>query len=92
MMPKINGSQPQSDNNEPHYQLMVQLLAEYRDKFIELSKKDLADHMTFSRLNIVAMTQFGAMLAVDVGMSDDQFLNVCRSNFEEAFKRAPRFS
>jgi hypothetical protein len=85
-MPKNSAAPP-----DPHYQLTLLLLNEFRNKFTELAARDLADPVVLSRLSTVALSQLAAMLAVDVGMKQDQFTAVCRSNFEEAFKRAPRF-
>lgn len=90
MPKKMNSAHPQQE--DPHYQLTLTLLNEFKNKFAELANKRLADPVVFSRMSTVALSQLAAIIAVDVGMKQDQFTAVCRSNFEEAFKRAPRFS
>jgi hypothetical protein len=49
------------------------------------------DSEKFSRISVVSLTQVAATTAVDVGMTEEQFLGVCQANFAEAFKRAPRW-
>lgn len=46
----------------------------------------------YSRLSIVTMTHMGAVTAVDVGMTEEQFLQTCKANYEEAARRAPRWA
>lgn len=88
-MPRNEGAHaPQTD---PHYQLTLTLLNEFKAKFAELAGKGLADPVIFSRMSTVALSQLAAVIAVDVGMTPEQFTAICRSNFDEAFKRAPRF-
>jgi hypothetical protein len=89
-MPKVNGAHAPQEN--PHYQLTMLLLTEFKNKFGELAAKNLAEPVIFSTMSTVALSQLAAVIAVDVGMNQDQFAAVCRSNYEEAFKRAPRFS
>ena len=88
-MPKNSAAHP--PQKDPRYELTLLLLNEFKAKFAELAARDLADPVVFSRMSTVALTQLGAVVAVDVGMNQEQFVAVCRSNFDEAFKRAPRF-
>jgi len=88
---KLNGSKPPS-NVDPHYELTKQILNELREFWMDQNKSNRADEITFSRLSVVAYTQFSAMVAVDSGMGEDQFVNICRLQFEEAFRRAPKWS
>lgn len=45
----------------------------------------------YSRISVVSLTQVAAMAAVDVGMTEEQFMLVCMANFNEANKKAPKF-
>jgi hypothetical protein len=49
------------------------------------------DAMVYSRLSVVSLSHVASIAAVDVGMTEDQFCDVCRANFKEAHARAPRF-
>jgi hypothetical protein len=46
----------------------------------------------FTRVSIVSLTQIAAVCAVDVGMTEEQYLATCKANFETAYKNAPRWS
>lgn len=91
-MPKVNGHKPAGSVETPEYQLAAKMLIAFRDTWNEQLKVSGADPVMFSRLSVVALSQLSAIVAVDVGMQHDQFTNVCRANFDEAFKNAPRFS
>lgn len=80
------------DKVSPEYQLTAKLIEAFRDTWLEKYQENLADPMTFSRLSILALSQLAAINGVDVGMTEEQFVNVCRANFIQAFKHAPRFS
>lgn len=45
----------------------------------------------FSRLSIVTFTQIAAVTAVDVGMTEEQFLKTCEANYRGAVQRAPKW-
>lgn len=49
------------------------------------------DGLLFTQMSVVALSQYASVLAVDLGMSEEQFVSVCRSNFSEAYERAPKF-
>ena len=68
---------------------MINSLAEWYKAEIEL-KKDM-DPATLVRLMVVAMTRYAAILAIDVGMTPEQFEAVSRANFKDAFDQAPKF-
>ena len=85
-MPRI---QPAARSAE--YDLTVRLLTEFQQTWQRLYKQENIDAMVFSRFSLVALTQLSAVIAVDVGMSDEQFLSVCKAQFTEAFAKAPRF-
>jgi hypothetical protein len=42
-------------------------------------------------MSVVALSHMAAVTAVDVAMSEEQFINVCLANYREAIKRAPRW-
>lgn len=50
------------------------------------------DAVRYSRLSVVTLSQMAAVTAVDVGLTEEQFLATCKANFDEAVKRAPRWS
>jgi len=86
-MPRI---QPAAQSAE--YDLTMRLLTEFQQTWQRLYKKENTDAIVFSRMSLVALTQLSAVIAVDIGMSDEQFINICKAQFTEAFARAPRFS
>ena len=45
----------------------------------------------FQRMSVVTLSHMAAVTAVDVAMSEEQFINVCLANYREAVKRAPRW-
>lgn len=89
-MPKIK---PQTTNGEQSadYQLTMKMLNEFRQTWQKLYMEAEVDPMVFSRLSVVALSQLTAIVAVDVGMTLEQFSNVCRAQHEEAYRRAPKF-
>lgn len=94
-MPRIvNGHKPPEPENvnEPHRQLANKILIEFRDLWVEKQKLSQDDPMIYTKMSVVALTQLAAILAVDSGMSSQQFLNVCKFQFDITFQNAPRFS
>lgn len=75
----------------PQQKLALKLFNEFKKEYVKSAAKYQDDPIAHTRMSIVALSQLAAILAVDVGMQPDQFLNVNRCNFEEAFKVAPRF-
>lgn len=49
------------------------------------------DPVQFSRLSVVSMNTVAAVVAVDSLMTEDQFVDVCRTLYQEALIRAPKF-
>lgn len=47
--------------------------------------------VAFSRLSIVTFSQMAAVTAVDVGLTEEQFLETCRANYKEASAKAVRW-
>ena len=45
----------------------------------------------YARITILSLTQMAAMTAVDVGMGEEQFVELCLENYREAHRRAPKF-
>jgi hypothetical protein len=64
---------------------------QHRDKAREVINPVVAQEK-FTRVSIVSFTQVAAVCAVDVGMTEEQFLATAKANFEQAFKSAPRWS
>lgn len=67
------------------------LLTAFRNTWVNEFKKAGGSQVTFARISVVALSQLAAMVGVDVGMNTEQFTNVCKANFDEAHKRAPKF-
>ena len=74
-----------------HTGLMTDLLRLWMDRR-ELAKQIGVGPVKFSRVSIVSLSQLAAVIAVDVGLTEEQFLATCKANFAEAAKRAPRWS
>jgi hypothetical protein len=64
---------------------------QHRDKAREVIDPVVAQEK-FTRISIVSLTQIAAVCAVDVGLTEEQFLATCKANFETAFKNAPRWN
>ena len=45
----------------------------------------------YARLSIVSLTQVASVIAVDVGMDQEQFLKICEANFRDALAKAPKW-
>jgi hypothetical protein len=66
------------------------------DTLWELWKQQLAAHKpleqgVYSRIVVLSSTQLAAVLAVDVGLTESQFLAICHENFKESLRRAPKW-
>lgn len=75
----------------PEEQMVAKLLGIFQQAWSINSKDTGMDPLLYSRLSLVALTQFSAITAVDIGMQPEQFLAVCKANFENAYAQAPRF-
>lgn len=75
---------------EADYALSVKMLGDIRAFWAEQSKAEI-DPVRLYRIGIVTFSQWASILGVDVGMTADQFVNVCRANFEQAYAQAPKF-
>ena len=51
----------------------------------------LPDQVKYTRISIVSLTQAAAVCAVDVGMTEENFLATCKANYAQAVKSAPRW-
>lgn len=89
-MPRVKADQPQEPS--PEYVLTLKLLSEFRQAWITQMQESGVSQVLYSRLSIVALTQVAAIAAVDVGVPVDKFLDVCKANFNEAHKNAPKFA
>ncbi len=92
-MPKkvMNGQCPQPVEPNVDYELTLRILNEIKEFWMGQLKLAPVDDVKFARLSVVAFTQWAAMLGVDVGMTEDQFTNICRTQFRHAYERAPKF-
>lgn len=91
-MPRIKVNAPAVTGPSPEYLLTVKLLNEFRQSWINQMQESGVSQVLYSRLSVVALTQVAAIAAVDVGMTPEQFVDVCRANFDEALKKAPKFA
>lgn len=86
-MPKVNDKPA-----NPDFDLTIKLVNEFRQCWVDEFTKAGIDAVKFSQLSVVALTQLAAVLAVDVGMTGEQFTNICRAQFADLYKRSPRFA
>jgi hypothetical protein len=68
-----------------------ELWKNHRDAVTTPGLNHKADPIRYSRISIVSFSQIAAVTAVDVGLTEEQFLATCKANYQGAVKRAPRF-
>ena len=73
------------------HNILVVKLWEIWKEHREWCKAQKIDPVIYSRVSVVSLTQIAAVTAIDVGMTEEQFLNTCKANFQEADKKAPRW-
>jgi ribosomal protein L20 len=88
-MPRIQ--KPQSVVS-PELILTNKLITEFRQLWVDQLKEAGVNHMTYSRLSLVALMQVAAAISVDISMQPKQFAAMALGSFEEAHRKAPRFS
>ncbi len=54
-------------------------------------KYSSVDPVIFARMVVTSFNQYAAMVAVDLGMSEKQFVDVCRANFQDSYEKAPKW-
>ena len=90
MQDEVQTNHPPGVN--PEY---LKMHTEYlKDSWLAWSKhRDLnkPKYHEFYRVAVVTLTQQAATLAVDVNLTEEQFLATCKANFQEALRRAPRW-
>lgn len=47
--------------------------------------------LEYSRIGVVALSQVGATIAVDCGLTEEQFVETAKATFKEAYEKAPKF-
>jgi hypothetical protein len=50
------------------------------------------DPVKYSQLHVVALTQYAAIIGVDLNMKPENFLAMCNLAFRSAHQKAPKFS
>jgi len=90
-MPRIKADTPKVEDPSPEYLLHVKIVNEMRQFWVDGMRDAGVSQVLYSRISVVALSQLSAIIGVDVGMTEQQFLSVCKANFDEAFKNAPRF-
>lgn len=79
----------QADENT--MKLAAQIMEELWSFCIEQRKEAKGDAELFQRLQMGAVIQIGAVLAVDLGADLEQFDRVCQINWKDAYGRAPKW-
>jgi len=92
-MPKAINAQPPAPSSEQKtdYALGVKMLKDIRAFWAEQTTDTTVDQVRLYRLGVITFSQWAAILGVDIGMTTEQFTNVCRANFEQAYANAPKF-
>jgi len=92
-MPKaVNKAAPKpTPEQEADYALSVKMIQDIRDFWVKQSADTTIDQFKLYRIGVVAFSQWASILGVDIGMTVEQFTNVCRANFEQAYAQAPKF-
>jgi hypothetical protein len=80
-----------TSNDSPDFAHTTKILSDLRDFWIKQSAETKLDPLHFSRLGVVALTQWSAVVGVDIGMSAENFSSVCNAQFKAAYDRAPKF-
>lgn len=80
-----------SENKEAAIAEVTKILKSLSIWWLEQRQQQTIGQVTFNRLSVVALTQHAAILGVDVGMTEDQFVDVCRATFQSAYKKAAKF-
>lgn len=88
-MPKVSNAPTVTQDQD--YQVMLKVLNELKAFWVAQLKESKIDEVKFSRLALVALTQWASIVAVDIGMSAEQFTNVCKANFIASYEKAPKF-
>ena len=72
--------------------LVQRIMSDLGQWFIEKSgaEKDF-DALTFTKMGIVALSSYSSILAVDVGMTEEQFRALNDALFKETYRQAPKF-
>ncbi len=70
-------------------QALLSTLAEWYITQVEL--QPASERVWFTRLVVVALSQYSATLAVDVGLPEPSFVKICELSFKEAYDKAPKF-
>jgi hypothetical protein len=93
IVPKNMNDHPSNpDISSSEYELFTKLLTEFRQVWLDHLKESGADPVKFSQLSVLALSQFAAIVAVDINMHPKQFEAVCNANFKTAHDKAPKFS
>lgn len=77
---------------EAHKNLLRDIWAAWgahRDNFVKAVGAE--GHQKFPRLSTVTLTQIAATCAIDVAISEEQFLAACKANYADAKKKAIRW-
>lgn len=75
-----------------NYELAKALLQSIAEWYLQqINERAPVDMVTLTRMAVLSLSQYSAVLAVDVGMTEAQFLSVNKANFNEAYAKAPKF-
>lgn len=91
-MPKVKKPEPSKTEQSPEYILTMKLIAEFKQAWVDQMREAGVSQVLYSRLSVVALAQVASVVAVDIGMTAQQFGDLCVANYTQAHARAPRFS
>ena len=80
-----------SETSEEFKQAEMMLNSIKQWYFNEVERHKGKNEEMTARIMITVLSQWASILAVDVGMSHEQFKSVCTANFEMAYQNAPKF-
>jgi hypothetical protein len=89
---KSNDEQkPEEALRKAHDYFVAELWTKWKDNRDRAALEAALEPVKYGRLSVVSLTHVAAVIAVDVGMTEEQFCDVARANFKEAYTRAPKF-
>ena len=74
---------------EAHERAIASLYWHWKDFY---EKEAPNDPILHTKIMVAALTHLASRAAVDCGLDEDQFIDVCRSNYVGASKHAPKWS
>lgn len=76
--------------NKVNALLLPEISAWWVAKRDEFTKQGL-DPVSFSKISVISILTYAAMVAVDAPLTKEQFVELCNNAWEDAFNKAPRW-